>query len=664
VPAVIAPTLVATGLVNDYSPFVVSGLVTGSIIGIAAMGLVLTYKTSGLFNFGHGALAAAGAYVFFDFNRQHGLAWPVAGLLAVGVFGVLAGLVMERLSRGLAGVSTAYRIVATIGLLVAIRQIIVLIYGDSAKQSRHFLSQQTHQIGGVFVTNEDLIIAAIGLASAIGLYAFFRYSRLGTSMRAVVDDPVLLDMTGIAPTRVRRTAWVIGCCYGALSGVLFAPVVVLESITLVLLVVQAFSAAAIGGFGSLPLAYAGGLVVGVLQALSTRFAGRHPSLTGLPSSIPFIVLLVVLVVAGSRLKEIGRAVRTTTRSARQLPPTVARAGTLVVLAGLALVPQVVGTKLPIWNEGMTRAVLFLSLALLVRTSGQVSLCHLSFAAVGAAGFGHLAGADGWPWALALLGAGLFAVPFGALVSIPAIRLSGLYLALATFGFGLLVQQVLYRQSFLFGSGLRSSVTAPRPHIASLDTDTGFYYVLLAVLVMSAGAVLVVERSRLGRLLRGMADSPVALTTHGANVNITKVIVFCLSAFLAGISGALYAQIPGSINGDSFLPFNSLILLPVLAIAVAMSVGRTVPAALIASLSLFVIPGYVNDKTLSDSLGVIFGLSAVFAALVSQGSGITDILARANARTRHRRHGPASSRHHPTTTQVPAPDLARSITGIG
>jgi len=243
-------------------------------------------------------------------------------------------------------------------------------------------------------------------------------------------------------------------------------------------------------------------------------------------------------------------------------------------------------------------------------------------------------------------------------------LSGLYLALATFGFGLLVQQVLYRQSFLFGSGLRSSVTAPRPHIASLDTDTGFYYVLLAVLVMSAGAVLVVERSRLGRLLRGMADSPVALTTHGANVNITKVIVFCLSAFLAGISGALYAQISGSINGDSFLPFNSLILLPVLAIAVAMSVGRTVPAALIASLSLFVIPGYVNDKTLSDSLGVIFGLSAVFAALVSQGSGITDILARANARTRHRRHGPASSRHHPTTTQVPAPDLARSITGIG
>jgi ABC-type branched-subunit amino acid transport system permease subunit len=256
-------------------------------------------------------------------------------------------------------------------------------------------------------------------------------------------------------------------------------------------------------------------------------------------------------------------------------------------------------------------VLFLSLGVLVRSAGMVSLCQVSFAAVGAAGFGHLAGASGLPWLPSLLLAGLFAVPFGAVVAIPAIRLSGLYLALATLGFGILMQQEMYSQSFLFGSFARV-LNAPRPGVLGLSGDKAFYYLLLIALGLSIALVAAIGRSRLGRLLRGMADSPTALSTHGTNIQVTRVLVFCLSAFLAGVSGALYSQLSGKINADSFQAFTSLILVAVLVIA-----GRgAVSSALIASLAYFVVPAYINSARLNDYLGVIFGVAAMLAALAS------------------------------------------------
>src|SRR4051794_24844928 len=96
------------------------------------MGLVLTYKTSGLFNLAHGAVCAAAAYVFYDLRQNAGLAWPVAALLSVLVFGAVVGLLLERMAGALAEVTTTYKIVATIGLLVAVRSLIVLRYGPTA----------------------------------------------------------------------------------------------------------------------------------------------------------------------------------------------------------------------------------------------------------------------------------------------------------------------------------------------------------------------------------------------------------------------------------------------------------------------------------------------------------------------------------------------------
>ena len=581
-------------------PFIITGLAAGSIYGLAAVGLVLTYKTSGVFNFGHGALAAAAAYVYYALTVQAGMPTWLGVLVAVGGFGLVAGYLMELLSRRLALAPTAYKVVSTLGILLAVQAAAVLIFGPEARPLKTFLPTGTIRFGGVNVGADQLITAAVALLATVALFVLFRVSRLGTAMRAVVDDPDLLDMTGVDPVRVRRASWVIGSCFASLSGVLIAPLVQLDATVLTLLIVQAFGAAAIGSFSSLPMSYVGGLVVGVLSALTSKLVATTPELSALPQSVPFLTLFVVLLVLPrGRLKELGQQIRLPA-----LPPTPVTGRSGLGFAGmlglLALVPVVVGSNLSAYTAGLGYVVVLLSLALLVRMSGQVSLCQFGFAAVGASSLGHFQ--HHLPWVLALLAAGLVAVPVGALIAVPAIRLSGLYLALATLGFGILLSGVAYTTDLMFGTG--AGLTVARP--GGLDGDTSYYYVALIVVALSAVLVMAIERARLGRLLRALADSPLALATHGTTVNITRVIVFCVSAFLAAIGGGLLAGQIGVVNADSFAAFQSLTLVAVLVV----SGRRPVSSSFLAAAALVIVPVYISNADVSTYLSLLFGLCAL------------------------------------------------------
>ena len=190
-------------------------------------------------------------------------------------------------------------------MLISVQGLLVVRYGSASIPMPFFLPDSTVEMAGVRIRYEQIIVFGLALAVAIGLTAFFKRTRLGTAMQGVVDDPALLGLQGISPVRVRRSAWIIGCCFAAASGALLAPTLNLDATLLTLLVVQAFGAAAIGRFSSLPLTYVGGLVIGVGQevlkyvvsrdALVDRFSPQI--LQPLPSNLPFIVLFVVLVVA-------------------------------------------------------------------------------------------------------------------------------------------------------------------------------------------------------------------------------------------------------------------------------------------------------------------------------------------------------------------------------
>jgi branched-subunit amino acid ABC-type transport system permease component len=597
-------------IVSDLLPFVIIGIASGSLYGLAGIGLVLTFKTTGVFNFGHGAIAALAAYFFYDVHVSAGVPWPLALLICVVGIGVGAGLLLELLGRRLGEARAVLGVVATVGILLLTQGFLTVRYGAGTLGFPPFLPTGSVRFAGIGVTYEQMIIAATGLAVAAGLLVFFRRSRLGMAMRAVVDDPSLLSLAGVTPARVRRAAWVIGCGFAALTGVLFAPSLGRDPIGLTLLVVQAFGAAAIGMFASLPLTYAGGLAVGVASALATYAVASHPSLNGLPPSIPFMILVVALLVTPARRLAV-RAPRVVSRAAAVTRTWPARrtlgTGAFAVLVVLAL-PHLVGAKLPVFLNAAVLVPMFLSLALLVWTSGQISLCHAAFVAFGATTFSHLS-ALGLPWPAALLLAGLATVPLGAVVAIPAIRLSGIYLALATFGFGLVVQGILYTSPLMFGEGGFRS--APRPSWWFLHggDDTAFFLVVCAIAAACIVAVALVRSSRLGRLLQALGDSPTALTALGADTTVLRFLVFSIAAFLAGLAGALSISASSQVSIATFGLQESLLWVTVLAICGS----GLVSSPLLAALAVAVVPAYLPDAWVRYE-PIAFGAAAALAAV--------------------------------------------------
>ena len=594
----------------ELLPYLIAGLVTGSIYGLTATGLVLTYKTSALFNFGHGATAAVAAFLFYSLHVTHGMAWPLAAAISVLVLGPVLGLGFEVLARSLTDAPLVSRVTATVGVLIVVQAVIGVIYGTShgtLRQVDQFLPTHPFHVGGTIVRGYQLIIIGITLVAAGSLWLFFRVARTGVAMRAVVDNADLLDLSGTNPVRVRRLAWMIGTCFACASGVLLSPLLAqLEAINLTLMVVTAFGAAAIGGFTNIPMTYVGGLLIGIGQALCTKYFNEG-FLSGLAAALPFVVLFgVLLVTPKSRLTEHQSTARLVT--GRRMPWPVQALLGLATLVVLGLVPSMFPDNINDWSNGLAYVLVFLSLGLLVRTSGQVSLAHVSFMAIGAAAMSNLAVDHGVNWWVALVLSGLIAIPIGALLAIPAIRLSGLYLALATFGFGILLQYMFYSEDYMFGAfGL--GLTLPRP--AGLDSDTSWYYLMVVLTVVTALGMLAITRSRLGRLLRSMTDSPTGLATAGAAINVTRVLVFCLSAFIAAAAGALQGATVTFVSGDSYQPLLSLILF----VTVVVSVGRDPWYAVIAAFVVFVLPTlplvFTQSVNTSSYITIVIGLMALF-----------------------------------------------------
>jgi ABC-type branched-subunit amino acid transport system permease subunit len=283
-------------------------------------------------------------------------------------------------------------------------------------------------------------------------------------------------------------------------------------------------------------------------------------------------------------------------------------------------PYVVGSFLVQYTTALCFAIVLGSLGLLLWTSGQISLCQLAFAAVGATTFAHAQHA-GFPWLVALLAAGLVALPVGALVAVPSFRLSGIYLAVATFGFGLLFQNLIYKTFLMFGTGFGQTVARPSFFDGHTATDEGYYYTTLAIAAGCALIIVGTRGSRLGRLLRGLSDSPVALDAHGANTRLTRVYVFCISAFLAAIGGALLAGVTRSVTGIASGPFgyfNSLVLVAVLAFCRRQPLISPLIAALLYEVLKLYRP--FSGVLFSKYEGVGFGLLAIGVA-VAPGVGI-------------------------------------------
>jgi branched-subunit amino acid ABC-type transport system permease component len=600
-------------MVQEYLPFIIVGLATGAVYALASLGLVLTYRTSGVFNFAHGAIGMFAAYAFYSF-RQH-MPTALAAVLAIFLVAPLLGIALDRLLfRRLQGAGPATYVVASLGLLVALQGVVVAIYGPGTRRIHAILPTGTYELFDLRVGIDQTLIVVVAVGVSLGLIAFFRATRLGLQTRAVVSDRSLTGLTGVNARTVTTLSWMLGSAFAATAGILFAPFIGLDSLLLTLLVVDAFGAAAVGRLRSFPVTALAAFGIGVAQSLATKVVAGHPSLAGFPSAIPFLTLLGVLLLSR---KGSFREVTVVERVARLRGAVGGRrsqfpARSLLFAFGTAAVlPALVsGPRLVTLTATSAFVLVFISLSLLVGLSRQVSLAHAIFVVFGATNLSHLLSA-GVPYPVALPLAALLLVPVGAAMAIPAIRLSGLFLALATFGFGILAQNLLYPTSLMFG--VDSVAAIPRPDF--LKGDMAFFYFTLAVVAVGVLAVETVRVTRLGRILTALADSPVALQSPlGVSPLASRVLAFCLSAFLAGLAGGLLGSLVQLVNFQTYSAFHSLVWLTVLVLAGS----RTFPGSVVAAVLLVTVPAVVDSTLVRTWQPIVFGVGAILLAQAPNG----------------------------------------------
>src|SRR5439155_3935003 len=231
--------------VTTFLSFTVIGIAVGCVYAVAATGLVVTYTTSGIFNFAHGAIGMVMAFTYWELRVHHHWPTPLALLVVLGILAPLFGALIERvLIRPLHGSSTGVALVVTLGLLLTLLGAGYVIWDPSTPRVLpKFFGSNRLRLVAVNVSYHQLTIVAVALIVAALLRLLFYRTRVGIAMRAVVDDPDLAAMNAVEPARIAQLSWALGATLAALAGILVAPLVNLDALTLTLLIVDAFAAA-------------------------------------------------------------------------------------------------------------------------------------------------------------------------------------------------------------------------------------------------------------------------------------------------------------------------------------------------------------------------------------------------------------------------------------
>jgi branched-chain amino acid transport system permease protein len=623
--------------VSQFLSYAIPGLPFGCSYAIVAVGLVLTYQTTGVFNFGFGAQAFTSALLFTILTDQGLPIWS-AFLIAVVVAAPLLGLVLDRFLFGRIDPSNVTgKIVSAVAVFVALPELLAVIFGNSQRFAPPtlFLDQQTvyAHVGSTPINGLELETVIVTVLVALLVLAL-RSTPLGLQMRAAVESPRLLQLEGVRSDRVSALAWMLSSFLAGLSGVLLAPhYPTVQSNDYAILLVAAVAASAVGGLASIPLALVGGLLLGVVGGLG---AGYFPASsvwhTGLLPAVPFL-LLAFLLVGLPRLRALddSRDPLAGVDPPAPAPITVTRAPATdrwvrrggIVLFGLATISVltwVPGNWTFTFTTGLVYSTIFLSITLVTGLGGQLSLCQATFAGVGACTAAQLAIHWGVPILLGAIVGAAAAMVLGALAALPALRLRGLPLALLTLSLALLADNVIFPVSAI--GGPPTGLAVPRPQIGPIDLGTestkGFFVLALVVLILCTWAVRRFQRGTLGRFLAALRTSPLAASSVGIDLNRTKVIVFALSAGLAGLGGALYGSLQQTVTPVDFNYQFSLIFV----VVVATTGVATVEGAIQAGMGFVVVQqllSYLPGRAGGASVAVVlFALAALGYAAHPEG----------------------------------------------
>lgn len=612
----------AASVVHDLFRGALQGTPPGTVYGLIALGFVLAYKTSGVFNLAFGAQAYVSAALYFQAREEWGWGILPAVVLSVVIVAPLLGLVLERLIfRHLRTRSSVAKLVVAIGLTVALPSMFGLIVGFEAVAGRtpqgivpDGASVFYDPFGVYSFSRDELVAIFVAVAATVGLAALFRFTAIGLQMRAVVESPRMTELNRVKADRVSAFSWALSSFFAGLSGVLIAPRFnTLAAPDFFNLVVVAVAAAALGRLVSLPRALLGGLGLGILIAEVDTFLPRLADKASwleqveenVTPAMPFIVLfgLLTLWPAVRRTRAQSDplsgvdppppALAALTRSAHLTRMTRGFAVVFFAVVGFIIFTRADASWLFLVTQAVILATILLSITVITGLAGQISLCQGTFAATGAFAVFQLFDRFDMPVLVGALIGALIAGALGALLSLPVLRLGGVWVAIATLAFAAFFDSVVVRLPFVGGGGtsLLQGTRVPRPLIGPFDLadDKQFLVLALIVFVLTALAVIQVRSGTVGRTLRALRGSEVAAQSIGVSPAKARVTAFALSGFIAGLGGAMLSLHQENVNyAANFSPFAALFWL-----VLVVSLGvRTVEGAAFAGASFALIDAVV------------------------------------------------------------------------
>ena len=595
--------------------FLIYILLSLPLVGAYAMlaiGIVVVFRASKVLNLAHGAMAMLPAYLCYELS-QRGVPMVLSVPLAVAG-GALLGALTERLFvRPLARQGATAQTVGTIAVYGVVVAATAQIWGSGSKVAPLVFPAGGVHVAGALIRWGQVGLFVVALAAAGAFYALFRFTGIGLAMRGAAENPRAAGLMGINPERMARLAWMLGGGLAGLAGVLLAAVTNLQPYSLSLQMLPAFVAALIGGFGSLPGAVAGAFIVGIAEGIVPAF-NLVPGVRELASQVGMPQLVLTIMALGAMYFRGGKFsvgdTRTALAGASEAEPVHTafntavlprrdgrkRTGRYIALILLVAWPFI---GLPtflhpldtfsILGDAILAAEYFIAASSIVMLTGWVGQISLSQAAfVGISAFGSALFAQhlgiGFPYSL-ILGASLSAGA-SALLGVVALRVRGLYLAVATLIFAWMADEYLFVVPWFAGKGGSASVSSHPvglkgafPFFDFTDRKT-FYFVVMAAASSVLFGLLNLRDSKTGRAFFAIRGSEAAAASLGVDVVRYKLLAFATSGFVAGLAGNLILNHQVTVVPEQFSLRASLLFLAIAVVGGLRSLGGTVAASVV------------------------------------------------------------------------------------
>jgi ABC-type branched-subunit amino acid transport system ATPase component/branched-subunit amino acid ABC-type transport system permease component len=586
--------------------FLILGLGSGAVYAALALGLVVTYRSSGVVNLASGAVALYIAYTY-AYLRMGQLVDPIPGLsptadlgtgplgfwpaflISLAVGAVLGALLYVLIFRPLRAAPAAAKAVASVGVMIVLQALLATRLGSAAVTVAPIFPVHAYQILGSRVPGDRLWSAAIIVLAAAALALWFRLSRFGLATRAAAESEKGAFVTGLSPQRIALVNWALSTVVVGVGGVLISPIVPLTPASYSLFIVAALAAALVGNFTKIGVTVAAALVIGMLESEATYLQTKSwLTSAGLPDLVPLIVILAFLVLRGRELPARGAIIQKTLGRAPR-PRGYLVPGAVIVVLGLVSLTATHGADRAAVITTLVLAVIALSQVVVTGFTGQISFAQLTLAGVGAFALTRIQHQLHVPFPFAPLLAAVIAMAIGVVVGLPALRIRGLPVAVTTLALAVVLQDLWFNNPDFNGGYAGAPVADARIFGIDLGVGAGHGYphlgfgiLALIVLLLAAGGVALVRRSRLGAAMLAVRANERSAAASGVAVSQVKLIAFAIGGFLAGLGGAMLAYQQTSADYSSYTAIGSVTFFATVYIAGITSVSGGINAGVIAS----------------------------------------------------------------------------------